>query len=187
MNSSALLVTTKRFHSRGTSEGTIITQPGVTVVDGTAIDRQVESYLTDVVIYADLIGTDVTAEDVSWHHDDASVVGTDSAVDVDPKDGECDCSTDAAAPWYWYRLTRHRVWLTCSKRTVDHAANHDGSWKTYEDRQWDTDYDHDMLKPWHDLPRVWHRRPPGRLWHRHDEIMKSDIKLLFSALVIIIY
>jgi hypothetical protein len=34
-------------------------------VDGTAIDRQVESYLTDVMIDADLIGTDDTAEDVS--------------------------------------------------------------------------------------------------------------------------
>ena len=64
-NSSPLLVTTKCRHSRGTSEGTIITQPGVTLVDGTVTDRQVESYLTDVMIDADLIGTDDSAEDVS--------------------------------------------------------------------------------------------------------------------------
>jgi hypothetical protein len=34
-------------------------------VDGTAIYRQVESYLTDVMIDTDMIGTDDTAEDVS--------------------------------------------------------------------------------------------------------------------------
>jgi hypothetical protein len=34
-------------------------------VDGTAIDMQVESYLTDNMIDTDIIGTDDTAEDVS--------------------------------------------------------------------------------------------------------------------------